>query len=81
MGKDAACVVILIENRISYPDLVMLSDGEIAFNIVDIPLSTLAPLKKSTDNTRLLGSRKKLAQVVNVPGIRYLIAIRIRDSV
>ena len=80
-GKDAACVVILMENCISYPELVMLSDGEIAFNIVDIPLRTLASLKKSTDNTRLLGSRKKLAQVLDVPEIRYLIAICISDSV
>ena len=74
-GKDAACVVILMENCISYPEPVMLSDKEIAFNVVDIPLRTLALLKKSTDSTRLLGSRKKLAQVLNVPGIRYLIAI------
>ena len=80
-GKDAACVVILMENCISYPELVMLSDRKIAFNVVDIPLRTLASLKKSTDNTRLLGSRKKLAQVLDVPGIRYLIAIRISDSV
>jgi len=29
--KDVAYVVILMENRISYPDLVMLSDREIAF--------------------------------------------------
>ena len=65
-----ACVVILMENCISYPELVILSDGEIAFNVVDIPLRTLASLKKSTDNTRLLGLRKKLAQVLNVPGIR-----------
>ena len=80
-GKDAACVIILMENYISYPELVMLSDGEIAFNVVDIPLRTLASLKKSTDNTRLLGSRKKLAQVLDVLGIRYLIAICISDSV
>ena len=80
-GKDAACVIILMENYISYPELVMLSDGEIAFNVVDIPLRTLASLKKSNDNTRLLGSRKKLAQVLDVLGIRYLIAICISDSV
>ena len=80
-GKDAACVVILMENCISYPELVMLSDGEIAFNVVDIPLRTLASLKKSTDNTRLLGSREKLAQVLDVSGIWYLIAICISDSV
>ena len=80
-GKDAACVVILMENCISYPELMMLSDEEIAFNVVDIPLMTLASLKKSADNARLLGSRKKLAQVLDVPGIRYLIAICISNSV
>ena len=80
-GKDAACVVILMENCISYPELGMLSDGAIVFNVVDMPLKTLASLKKSTDNTRLLGSRKKLAQVLDVPRIRYLIAICISDSV
>ena len=80
-GKDVACVVILMKNCISYPELGMLSDGEIAFNVVDMPLRTLASLKKSTDNTRLLGSRIKLAQVLDVPGIRYLFAICISDSV
>ena len=80
-GKDVACVVILMENCISYPELVMLSDGEIAFNVVDMPLRTLASLKKSTDNTRLLGSRIKPEQVLDVPGIRYLIAISISDFV
>ena len=80
-GKDAACVVILMENCISYPELGMLSDGEIAFNVVDMPLRTLASLKKSTNNTKLLESRKKLGQVLDVPGIRYLIAICISDSV
>ena len=80
-GKDAACVVILMENCISYPELGMLSNGEIAFNVVDMPLRTLASLKKSTDNTRLLGSRIKPAQVLDVPGIRYLIAIYVSDSV
>ena len=80
-GKDATCVVILMVNCISYPELVMLSDGEIAFKVVDIPLRTLASLKKSTDNTKFLGSRIKPAQVLDVPGIRYLIAICISDSV
>ena len=80
-GKDAACVVILMENCISYLELGMLSDEEIAFNVVDVPLRTLASLKKSTDNTRLLGSRIKLAQVLDVPGIRYLFTICISDSV
>ena len=70
-----------MQNCISYHELEMLSDGEIAFNVVDISLRDLASLKKSTDNTRLLGSRKKLVQVLDVPGIWYLIAIRIRDSV
>ena len=80
-GKYVAYVVILMENCISYLELVMLSDGEISFNVVDIPLRTLASLKKSTDNTRLLGSRIKLAQMLDVPGIRYLIPICISDSV
>ena len=76
-----ACVVILMENCISYPELGMLSDGEIVFNVVDMPLKTLPSLKKSTDNTRLLGLRIKFAQVLDVPGIRYLFAICISDSV
>ena len=80
-GKDAACVVVLMENYVSYSELVMLSDGEIAFNVVDMPLRTLASLKKSTDNTKFLGSRIKPAQVLDVPGIQYLIAICISDSV
>ena len=80
-GKDTACVVIQMENCISYPEQVMLSDGEIAFNVVDIPLMTLASLKKSTVDTRLLGSRIKLAQVLDVPEIWYLIAIYISNSV
>ena len=79
--KDAACVVILMENCVSYPGLVMLSAREIAFNVVDMPVKTLALLKKSTDITILLGSRVELAQVLNILGIRYLIAICISDSV
>ena len=59
----------------------MLSAREIAFNIVDMPVKTLALLKKSTDITILLGSRVELAQVLNILGIRYLIAICISDSV
>ena len=59
-----------MENRISYSELVMLSDGEITFNVVDIALRTLVSLKKSTNHTRLLGSRIKLAQVLDVPAIR-----------
>ena len=79
--KDAACVVFLMENYVSYPGLVMLSDREIVFNVVDILVMTLALLKKSTDITILLGSRVELVQVVNILGIRYLIAICISDSV
>ena len=79
--KDAACVVILMENCVSYPGLVMLSDREIIFNVVDILVKTLALLKKSTDITILLGSRIELAQVLNIPGIRYFIAICISDFV
>ena len=59
----------------------MLSDREIAFNVVDMPVKTLALLKKSTDITILLGSRVELAQVLNIPEIRYLITICISDSV
>ena len=79
--KDAACVVILMENCVSYPGLVMLSNREIAFNVVDKPVKTLALLRKSTNITILLGSRIELAQVLNIPGIRYFIAICISDSV
>ena len=79
--KDAACVVVLMENCVSYPGLVMLSDREIAFNVVDKPVKTLILLRKSTDITILLGSKIELAQVLNIPGIRYLIAICISDSV
>ena len=59
----------------------MLSDREIAFNVVDMPVKILALLKKSIDITILLGSRIELAQVLNIPGIRYLITICISDSV
>ena len=79
--KDAACVVFLMENCVSYPGLVMLSDREIVYNVVDILVKTLALLKKSTDITILLGSRIELAQVLNIPGVRYLIAVWISDSV
>ena len=79
--KDVACVVILMENCVNYPGLVMLPAREIAFNVVDMPVNTLALLKKSTDITILLGSRVELAQVLNILGIRYLIAICISDSV
>ena len=79
--KDAACVVILMENCVSYPRLVMLSAREITFNVVDMLVKTLALLKKSTDITILLGSRIELAQVLNIPGIQYFIDICISDSV
>ena len=65
--KDAACVVILMENCVSCRELVMLSDRKIAFNVVDMPVKALALLKKSSDITILLGSRIELAQVVNIP--------------
>ena len=80
-GKDAACVVILMENCVSYPGLVMPSDREIIFNVVDIPEKTLTLLKKSTNITIFLGSRVELVQVLDVPGIRYLFTICISDSV
>ena len=79
--KDAACVVILMENYVSYPGLVIPSDREIVFNVVDIPEKTLALLKKSADITILLGSRIELAQVLNIPRIWYFIAICTSDSV
>ena len=79
--KDVAYVVILMENYVSYPELVMLSYRKIVFNVVDMPIKTLALLKKSTDITKLLGSRIELVQLLGVPGIRYLIAICISDSV
>ena len=59
----------------------VLSDREIAFNVVDMPIRILTLLRKSTDTTKLLGSRIKLAQVLDVLGIRYLITICISDSV
>ena len=70
-----------MEKCISYPELVMLSDGEIVFNVVDILVKTLALLKKSADITILLGSRIELAQVLNILGIWYLIDICISDSI
>ena len=78
-GKDAACVVVLMENCVS---LSWTGDAvELPFNVVDMPIRILTLLKKPTDTTKLLGSRVKLAQVLVVPGIRYLIAICISDSV
>ena len=79
--KDAACVVVLMGNCVSCPELVTLSDRKIAFNLVDMPVKTLALLKKSSDITIWLGSRIELAQVLNIPGIWYLNAICISDSV
>ena len=52
-----------------------------AFNVVKQLMKTLALLKRSTDITMLLGSRIEFVQVLNVPGIGYLLAICISDSV
>ena len=52
-----------------------------AFNIVEKLMRIVALLKRSSDITMLLGSRIKSAQVLNIPGIGYLIAICISDSV
>jgi len=52
-----------------------------AFNVVKNLMKAFAFLKRSTDTTMLLGSRIKSAQVLNIPGIGYLIAICISDSV
>ena len=46
-----------------------------------MPIWILTLLRKSTDTTKLFGSRIKLAQVLDVPGIWYLIAICIGNSV
>ena len=59
----------------------MLSGREIAFNVVDMPTRVLALLKKSANTIKLLGSRIKLVQVLNVLGIRYLIVVCISDSI
>ena len=67
--KDVACVVILMKNCVSYLGLVMLSDIEITFKVVDMLVKTLILLKKSTDITILLGSRIEFAQVLDIPGI------------
>ena len=79
--KDAAWVVILMENCVSSPELVILSDIEISFKEVDMLVKTLVLLKKSTDITILLGSRIQFVQVLDILGIWYLIAICINDSV
>ena len=52
-----------------------------AFNVVEKLMKTLALLKRSTDITMLLGSRIKSAQVFNILGIGYLIAICISNFV
>ena len=52
-----------------------------AFNVVDEPMKIIALLKRSSDITMLLGSRVKSAQVLNIQGIGYLIAICISNSV
>ena len=79
--KDVACVVILMENYVSYPGLMILSDIEISFKEVVMLVKTLVLLKKSTDITILLGSRIEFAQVLDIPRIWYLIAICISNSV
>ena len=52
-----------------------------AFNVVEKLMTIVALLKRSFDITMLLGSRVKSAQVLNVPGIGYLVAICISNSV
>jgi len=51
------------------------------FNVVKKLMTIVALLKRSSDITMLLGSRVKSAQVLNIPGIGYLIAICISDFV
>ena len=75
-----ACVVILMENYVNYPGLMILSDIEISFKVVDMLVKTLVLLKKSTDITILLGSRIEFAQVLDVPGIGYLVAISLLQN-
>ena len=52
-----------------------------AFNVVDKLMIIVTFLKRSSDITMLLGSRIKSTQVFNIPGIGYLIAIRISNSI
>ena len=52
-----------------------------AFNVVDELMTIVALLKRSSDNAMLLGSRIKSAQVLNIPGTGYIIAIFISNSV
>ena len=52
-----------------------------AFSVVEKLMKAFALLKRSTNITMLLGSRIKSAQVLNIPGIGYLIATSISDSV
>ena len=52
-----------------------------AFNVVEKLMEAFALLKRSTNITMLLGSMIKSAQVLNILGIGYLIAICISDSV
>ena len=54
---------------------------KIAFNVVDKPVIIVAFLKRSSDITMLLGSRIKSAQVLDIPGIGYLIVVCIGNSV
>ena len=52
-----------------------------AFNVVDKLMIIVAFLKRSSDITLLLVSRIKSAQVLNILGIGYLIAVCISNSV
>jgi len=52
-----------------------------AFNVVEKLMTIVALLKRSSDITMSLGSWVKSAQVLNIQGIGYLIAICISDSV
>ena len=52
-----------------------------AFSVVEKSMKAFALLKRSTDIIMLLESTIKSAQVLNVPGIGYLVAICISNSV
>ena len=52
-----------------------------AFNVVEKLMKTFALLKRSTDITMYLRSRIQSAQVLDIPGIGYLITFCIGNSV
>ena len=52
-----------------------------AFNVVEKLIETLDSLKRSTDTIIQLESRIKPAQVLDIPGIGYLITVGIGNSV